>query len=182
MASVFAHGLVAVTAGRISLLTSRPGRFWTLGIICSIIPDADVAGFGFGVSYRDFWGHRGITHSFFFALILALMVATVFFRHSRPFSREWAGLAAYFFVCTASHGALDAMTNGGLGVAFFSPFENGRYFLPWRPIQVAPIGVAGFFSEWGVRVIVSEAVWVGIACAILLTLAARLKRTTPDKP
>ena len=27
---------------------------------------------------------------------------------------------------------------GGLGVAFFSPFSNARYFLPWRPIRVAP--------------------------------------------
>jgi len=26
------------------------------------------------------------------------------------------------------------MTNGGLGVAYFSPFDNRRYFLPWPPI------------------------------------------------
>jgi hypothetical protein len=37
------------------------------------------------------------------------------------------------FLATASHGVLDATTNGGLGVAFFSPFDNRRYFLPWRP-------------------------------------------------
>jgi hypothetical protein len=37
------------------------------------------------------------------------------------------------------------MTNGGLGVAFFSPFDNGRYFLPWRPIfSFANFGYAIF--------------------------------------
>jgi len=35
-------------------------------------------------------------------------------------------LFAYLFLATASHGVLDAMTNGGLGVAFFSPFDNRR--------------------------------------------------------
>jgi hypothetical protein len=34
------------------------------------------------------------------------------------------------FLATAGHGLLDAMTNGGLGLAFFSPFDNHRYFLP----------------------------------------------------
>src|SRR5215831_7502105 len=47
-------------------------------------------------------------------------------------------LFAYLFLATASHGVLDAMTNGGLGVAFFSPFDTTRYFLPWRPIRVSP--------------------------------------------
>jgi inner membrane protein len=65
---------------------------------------------------------------------------------------------------------LDALTNGGLGVAFFSPLENERYFFPWRPVVVSPIGVASFFSETGLRVIWSELRWVwlpfGIVCAI----------------
>jgi len=38
------------------------------------------------------------------------------------------------------------MTKGGLGVAFFSPFDNSRYFLPWRPIRVSPIAIHRFFS------------------------------------
>jgi inner membrane protein len=55
-------------------------------------------------------------------------------------------LFTYLFLATASHGVLDAMTDGGLGVAFFSPFDNRRYFLPWRPIVVSPISIARFFS------------------------------------
>src|SRR6266540_4876570 len=35
------------------------------------------------------------------------------------------------------HGFFDAMTNGGLGVAFFAPFDSRRYFLAFRPLEVA---------------------------------------------
>ena len=59
----------------------------------------------------------------------------------------------YFFLATASHGLLDAMTDGGLGVAFFSPFDNRRYFLPWTPIRVSPIGIEPFFTARGLEVL-----------------------------
>jgi inner membrane protein len=51
---------------------------------------------------------------------------------------------------------LDAMTNGGLGVAFFAPFDTTRYFFPWRPITVSPIGVGSFFTHRGALVVLSE--------------------------
>ena len=44
---------------------------------------------------------------------------------------------AFLFLCTMSHALLDALTDGGLGVAFFSPFSNERYFFPWTPIRVS---------------------------------------------
>ena len=33
----------------------------------------------------------------------------------------------YFFLSTVLHGLLDALTNGGDGIAFFSPFSNERF-------------------------------------------------------
>ena len=45
----------------------------------------------------------------------------------------------------ASHGVLDALTDGGPGVAFLAPFDDTRYFFPWRPIRVSPLW-RGFFS------------------------------------
>jgi len=69
-------------------------------------------------------------------------------------------LPLLFFFITASHGLLDALTDGGLGVAFFSPFNTRRYFFPWRPLHVSPIGAVSFFSPRGVRVLQSELVWV----------------------
>jgi inner membrane protein len=82
-----------------------------------------------------------------------------------------AGLFLYFFLCTASHGVLDAMTNGGLGVAFFSPFDTTRYFFPLRPVLVSPIGVSEFFSEYGVWILASEAIWIWLpSCLAFLVL------------
>jgi len=85
-------------------------------------------------------------------------------------------LWAYFFLATASHGLLDAMTDGGLGVAFFAPFENRRYFLPWRPIQVSPIGIGRFFSERGVAIFQSELLWIWLPAAVLAVSAWILRR------
>ena len=62
------------------------------------------------------------------------------------------------------------MTTGGLGVAFFSPFSQSRYFLPWRSILVSPIGVEPFFSRYGLRVLWSEVVWIWIPSAVLALL------------
>src|SRR5438094_4032024 len=82
----------------------------------------------------------------------------------------------YFFLAAASHGFLDAMTNGGLGVAFFSPFDKTRYFLPCRPIRVSPISIHRFFSGRGYAVLQTELVWICVP-AILLALLVWLLRT-----
>jgi membrane-bound metal-dependent hydrolase YbcI (DUF457 family) len=58
---------------------------------------------------------------------------------------------------TASHGFFDALTSGGLGIAFFAPFDNTRYFFPIRPIPVSPLDPAAFLHWRGLRVLVWEA-------------------------
>ena len=55
-------------------------------------------------------------------------------------------------VVVASHGPLDALTDGGEGVALLWPFSSERFFFPWRPIPVAPIGLRYFFTTSGWRV------------------------------
>ena len=52
---------------------------------------------------------------------------------------------------------LDALTDGGLGAALAWPFSDARFFAPWRPIPVAPIGV-GMLSRRGLEVVLAEAV------------------------
>ncbi|MEL6845740.1 MAG: metal-dependent hydrolase, partial [Bacteroidota bacterium] len=106
-------------------------------------------------------------HSMLFAVVWSWLMVEIFCRFAERFSRSWWILWGYFAICTASHALLDAITNGGLGVAFFAPFENSRYFMPWRPVQVAPIGAANFFSEWGIRVIKSELIFIGIPCLVI---------------
>jgi inner membrane protein len=82
----------------------------------------------------------------------------------------------YFFLATASHGFLDAMTDGGLGVAFFAPFDNHRYFLPWTPIRVSPIGIGRFFTDRGFVVLQSELLWIWLPAALLAVSAWLFRR------
>jgi inner membrane protein len=118
------------------------------GVACSVIPDLDldVIGFHFGIHYGDFWGHRGFTHSLLFAVLLASVVTAVMVWRGISGIGRFA-LFGYLSLATASHGLLDSITNGGLGVGFFSPFNNRRYFLPWTPVRVSPIAVTRFFTH-----------------------------------
>ncbi len=63
------------------------------------------------------------------------------------------------------------MTAGGLGVPFFSPFTNARYFFPWCPIRVSPIGLSRFFTERGLEVLQSELLWIWLPSALLAAFA-----------
>ncbi len=180
MASVFGHAIAAVTFGKLSGFKKPPAKFWILAILCSVLPDADVIMFKFGIPYMHPFGHRGFFHSIPFAFLLATFVTAIFFRETKFWSWRGMGLLLFFFICTASHGMFDAMTNGGRGIAFFSPFDNTRYFFPWRPIQVSPLGAGKFFSKWGWEVIKSELFWIGVPCGILLMLTYFKKKGLSD--
>ena len=166
MASAFSHAIASVALGSTFRTSPRPARFWLLGMLCAVLPDADVVGFAFGIPYEHVLGHRGLSHSLVFAAVLATTVVALAFR-SKRFTASRMKLWWYFFVATVSHGVLDAMTTGGLGVAFLAPFNDSRFFFPFRPILVSPIGVGRFFSEWGLAVIRSEVLWIWLPSAVL---------------
>lgn len=153
-----------------------PLRFWVLSVVCAVLPDADVIGFRFGVRYGDLLGHRGFSHSLLFALLLALIIVLLAFRSVPRFSRNWWGLAAYFFGVTASHGLLDAMTSGGLGIGFFIPLQDTRYFFPWRPVTVSAIRLSKFFSTSSLLVLRSEVLWVWVPLAALTAAVTMVRR------
>ena len=88
-----------------------------------------------------------LTIAVLFAAALAVIVVTGLLRsEAKPFDKTWWTYVAFFFVVTASHGFLDAFTNGGLGIAFFSPFDSTRYFFPWTPIEVSPLGLSSLLT------------------------------------
>jgi inner membrane protein len=122
----------------------------------SLLPDADVIGMAFGIAYEDAWGHRGATHSFVFAAAIGVAVGLAARARNLPWRR--AAIAAALVVAT--HPLLDTLTDGGLGCALFWPLDHTRYFAPWRPIPVAPIGLA-YFSFYGVVVAIVETVLFG---------------------
>ena len=178
MPSVFSHAIAAVAIGGAAVAGSSRLAIWGLGALCSVVPDLDVVSLFFGLPYGHVLGHRGLSHSLFFAAVLAWVV-TAIVRRKLPASPSAMRLWVFFFLATASHGFLDSMTNGGLGVAFFAPFSNIRYFLRWRPIVVSPISVYGFVGRRGLIVMWSELGWVWLPAALIFLAGLALRRSTP---
>jgi hypothetical protein len=102
MPTIVTHGFVATLLGKGLARGRMPARFWFLSVLCSILPDADVLGFRLGINYEDLLGHRGLSHSLLFAIILSLVVTFLAFPQLPP---RWTRLVLfpYFFVVTASH-------------------------------------------------------------------------------
>jgi inner membrane protein len=172
MASLLTHAIVGASLGSVAHEEQRKSsQFWLLAVFCSILPDFDVIGFRLGVRYGDLWGHRGMTHSLAFGALVALLAP----RALGVSSKSWWRTALLFFAITASHGALDAMTDGGLGVAFFSPLDPNRYFFPWRPLHVSPIGAGRFFSARGASILKSEFTWVWLPAMAATTVFLALR-------
>jgi inner membrane protein len=169
--SIFSHPAVplALTA---ALGSSRvPPRLAVVACVASVVPDLDSLGFMAGIPYGHSLGHRGFTHSISFALLLASLCGA-FARH---LGARTAVVFAVVFLSAVSHGLLDAMTTGGLGVAFFSPFSNARYFLSWRVILVSPIGVLPFLSERGLAVLKSEWIRIWVPCGLVAGFGASIR-------
>jgi inner membrane protein len=138
----------------------------------SLLPDLDVIGFRLGVHYEDPWGHRGATHSLTFAVAVAC-VAFIVAKLAR-FPPLRTALTA--LVVVSSHALLDTLTDGGLGCALLWPFSNERFFAPWTPLPVAPIGRA-FFSAEGLRVALVElAVLSPLVAGLILHIVLRIRK------
>lgn len=141
----------------------------------SMLPDIDVIGFRLGVAYEAPWGHRGATHSFAFAGLVAAAAYLVARAGKLP-ALATALLVAALMI---SHDLLDTLTDGGLGCALLWPLSHARFFAPWNPIPVAPIGL-DFFSADGLHVAAVEAVLFSVP--LLYGLWPRRRRSADRQP
>lgn len=163
MASIFGHSVLGYTITKV--LDKKHTKWLVLvAIVSAMLPDLDVLSFSFGIPYEHPLGHRGFSHSILFAFLWAILMTFVFGKKNRAL---WF---AVILLSTMSHGILDAMTSGGRGIGFFIPFNNHRFFFPFREILVSPLGVENFFSTWGYQVILSELKYILLPCLIVLVL------------
>jgi inner membrane protein len=176
MPSMLSHPAVPLALAPLLPQELRSPSLVLLGIACSVLPDLDVVGFRFGVSYGHVLGHRGLSHSIAFAVVLSACLAWLFPLQAQPGHASRVMVFGFLFLSTLSHGVLDALTSGGLGVAFFAPFDERRYFFPWRPIRVSPISVSAFLSTRGIQVLQSELQWVWLPAALVTLLLTFLRR------
>jgi inner membrane protein len=168
MPTTLTHVVAGVGLGALLAPGPVPLGFHVITTALALLPDADVITFRLGIPYGSRWGHRGFSHSLILAVLAALVAAwVVALWLPLPFLPLWG----CFTVVIASHSLLDAFTNGGMGVALFAPFDHRRYFFPWRPIQVSPIGLA-VFSRWGWRALLSEVIWVWLPLGAALAATA----------
>lgn len=178
MPTVFTHPVVPLAIGAALGRRIIPPRLLACGAIAAILPDLDVIAFRVGIPYAAEFGHRGFSHSLLFAVVAALLGACCFRWLHASFLRS------FIFLLTAvgSHGLLDTLTNGGLGIALLWPWSGQRYFAPFQPIEVAPLGLGRFFSSKGASVFLSELLWVWLpafaagATGLLARAAARRRK------
>ena len=163
MPTIISHPAVPIASAMIAGHGKVSWRLFCAAVVASVLPDVDTIGYYLGIPYGHFIGHRGFSHSISFAFAVALLgVAVASWLHS--------GRLVTFvvlFISTVSHGILDAMSSGGLGIAFLSPFSNERYFFPWRPIKVSPLSLEPFLGPRGWQVMRSEVVSVWLPLLVL---------------
>jgi len=155
MPTVFTHAVIGSAIAKLAAREAiHPRTIVTCGLL-ALLPDIDGLFFGL-IPYAHILGHRGFTHSLLFAALMGVLSTCLFIWRGWIKRAEFWLYALLFARSTASHGVLDAFTNGGLGIAFFAPFDSGRYFFPYRPISVSPMSGAALLSVRGWRVISSE--------------------------
>jgi inner membrane protein len=154
MASAITHFIVGASLA-LPAMESRSIRRvlkpWAIPVtagLLAVAPDLDTPAMRlFDIPYNSFWGHRGFFHSPFFLLVFCGALAAVVTREHGW--RAWAWLTVLWAGCAITHPLLDMLTDGGAGVMAIYPFTEHRYFFPWRPTHVSPLGIARFFSRAG---------------------------------
>ena len=105
---------------------------------------------GFGIPYESIWGHRGITHSFFFAALLSSLLVLTIFKASGPRRFQcrcclWKMLQLLtLLACTDQWLGVGCCHCGAFSVMSISSFVS--------PDPVSPIG-AGVLLGMGLRVL-----------------------------
>lgn len=160
MATTYTHAVVGFGIAQVY----TPGRlrwlYWTLAALLAIFPDFDVFS---SAAYGALMGHRGITHTLVVALWMAFLVASLSYR---PLKGNLWALTGIFFLASASHGLLDALTRGGMPIPFFWPLTDERYG-NWGPIPVSDLAFE-IPDPSRSRALRSELLWVWLPTGILV--------------
>ena len=141
-------------------------RAMLIGALYGSLPDADILSGAFG-SWASMVHHRGITHSLFFAPVVAPALGWLAWRmmKRRDAWTTWAHLA---FWAVITHPLLDLFTS--YGTQLLSPFSDRRFALDAIPI-VDPIYSIPLLAAVLVAVLFKRRPIVGVTAA-WATLAA----------
>jgi inner membrane protein len=188
MATAFSHALVGGALAQFGPDEVPKIRLTLVLMVIAVLPDLDVLAFKLGIAYTHPLGHRGFSHSILFGFLIALVCVFFLVKRQRWFGKPWWIVYFLLVFSSVSHGFLDALTDAGKGIGFFIPFDNQRYFLPWRIIKTSPVDPTMFFSQRGLRIMGNEIkiVWLPVlvfSCGLQILFWWKRKRnkTLPAK-
>src|SRR5690606_30575649 len=122
--TLITHPLPALALGLALGSKIIPPRLLLAGVLFACLPDAAMLAFKLGIAYADAFGHRGFSHSLLFAGFCGLIGAL----SCRLFRCGPLQAGLWILLATLSHSLLDALTDGGLGVAWLWPLSQERHF------------------------------------------------------
>ena len=170
MPTFVGHSLVALSVcaplQRTPLAKAMSFSGWlVLLLIASILPDLDVLMLRW-LPYSHPLSHRGLGHSLLFALVAALCLTISCYLAGMVRGKLLTLILVWLVIAAVmgSHGLLDALTDGGLGIGLLSPVSLRRYFFPIRPITVALLSPGTMFSAYMLHVYTIEVALFGPFC------------------
>ncbi len=157
------HLALGACTGEIILGKKLGKRAMLWGAIAANIPDADIIPGFFMAGDKSLMFHRGITHSFFFALVFGVLLALIA-KRNRP--KIGLGVLIFFFCFQlALHDLLDTCTSYGTGL--FEPFSHARvsFHLLYvaDPLFTISLLMAAIYLLWGSK---SRIKWATVAVII----------------
>lgn len=171
MASAITHAaLPVIVLAAVDLPEGTRRRVTIAAALCAMLPDLDVVTAMFEIRTWEPMGHRGVSHSLLIAALVALFVTTFWFHDLATGKREWRRVALVLFGATASHGLLDALTTGEVGVALFAPLTDARVWSPWKLLPSCPVGMSEYLGPWGLFTLANELFYVLIPVGLVVAL------------
>ena len=168
MASPWTHAIAGAAVGALYQRPLGRRRVIALAAACAVVPDLDLVGWPLGVSPVALLGHRGLTHSIPFAVLLGIAATALVPTRSR---REKMVAAGVLVLATVTHGLLDALTTyAPTGPALWAPFSNTRYRFLWQPLT----GAGGLHTDFGQEILY---VWVPAIFLVLVIEWWRRRRS-----
>lgn len=119
------HICLGACAGELLLHKQLGKKALLWGIVAQNLPDIDSIAALFLPADRAFLIHRGITHSFFFAIVVGLLLAWLAMRVHYKTRLSFAALAFFFCFQLLLHDLLDVCNSYGTGL--LEPFSNQRF-------------------------------------------------------
>ena len=183
------HLALGACTGEIILGKKLGKRAMLWGAIAANIPDVDIIPGYFMSGDKALLFHRGITHSFFFALVFGVILALIA-KRNRP---KIALGALVFFFCfqLALHDMLDTCTSYGTGL--LEPFSHARFSFHLLyvvdPLFTISLLVAAIYLLWGAKsrlkwataAVIISFLYVGVAtwCKTYTDSRVNASLTTP---